>query len=60
MNDSMVSRLPDSDMQAARYGGTVAANARRQLEEKSGRKVVTANNYLTDKLRPRKLPPKSK
>ena len=43
---------------AARDGGTVAGNARRQLEEKSGKKVVTANNYLTDKPKP-KLPPKS-
>ncbi len=43
---------------AARDGGTVAGNARRQLEIKSGKKVVTANNYLTDKPKP-KLPPKS-
>ena len=34
---------------AAREGGTVAGNARRQLEAKSGRKVVTRGNYLTDK-----------
>jgi prophage antirepressor-like protein len=44
---------------AARDGGTVAGDARRQLEIKSGKKVVTANNYLTDKPKP-KLPPKSK
>lgn len=43
---------------AARDGGTVAGNARRQLEAKSGKKVITANNYLTDKPKP-KLPPKS-
>ena len=43
---------------AARDGGTVAGDARRQLEIKSGKKVVTANNYLTDKPKP-KLPPKS-
>lgn len=41
---------------AARDGGTVAGNARRQLEAKSGRNVVTRTNYLTDKPRPR-LPP---
>lgn len=41
---------------AAREGGTVAGNARRQLEAKSGRKVVTPQNYLTEKPRP-KLPP---
>jgi len=28
-------------------GGTVAGNARRELEKKSGRKVVTSENYLT-------------
>jgi len=44
---------------AARDGGTVAGDARRQLEAKSGKKVITANNYLTDKPKP-KLPPKTK
>ncbi len=43
---------------AAKAGGTVAGNARRQLEAKSGRKVITRDNYLTDKPK-RKLPPKS-
>ena len=42
---------------AAREGGAVAGGARRQLEAKSGRKVVTTANYLTDKP---KLPSKSK
>lgn len=32
--------------QASRDGGTVAGNARRELEAKSGRKVVTSENYL--------------
>ena len=44
---------------AARGGGTVAGNARRQLEAKSGRKVVTRDNYLIDKPKP-KLTLKSK
>ena len=35
--------------QAAREGGSVAGSARRQLEAKSGRKVVTSANYLIDK-----------
>lgn len=35
------------NQQAAREGGTVAGNARRELESKSGRKVVTNENYLT-------------
>ena len=45
---------------AAQEGGTVAGSARRQLEAKSGRKVVTRQNYLADKSKPKpKLPPKS-
>lgn len=31
---------------AAKQGGTVAGNARRDLEKKSGRKVVSRENYL--------------
>ena len=34
------------NQQAAREGGTVAGNARRELEHRSGRKVVTGENYL--------------
>lgn len=41
---------------AAHEGGTVAGNARRQLEAKSGRKVVTRRNYLVDKPKPKRLP----
>jgi len=33
--------------QTAREGGAVAGNARRELEKKSGRKVVTGENYLS-------------
>jgi prophage antirepressor-like protein len=40
---------------AAREGGSVAGGARRQLEAKSGRRVVTRANYLADKPGP-KLP----
>ena len=47
-----------SNQLAARDGGTVAGDARRQLEAKSGRKVITRDNYLTDKPKP-KLSPKS-
>ncbi len=32
--------------QAANAGGSVAGNARLELEKKSGRKVVTRENYL--------------
>jgi DNA-damage-inducible protein D len=37
--------LPQNQ-QAAHSGGKVAGNARRELEKKSGRKVVTNENYL--------------
>lgn len=37
---------------AAHDGGTIAGNARRQLEHKSGKKVVTRQNYLTEKPKP--------
>jgi prophage antirepressor-like protein len=52
------------NQRAAREGGTVAGSARRQLEAKSGRKVITRQNYLADKpnlkSKPKpKLPPKS-
>lgn len=36
---------------AAHDGGAIAGNARRQLEHKSGKKVVTGRNYLVDKPR---------
>lgn len=32
--------------QAARQGGTIAGNAKRELEQKSGQKVSTSRNYL--------------
>lgn len=31
---------------AARQGGSVAGHARKELEKKTGRKVVTSDNYL--------------
>ena len=37
--------FPESKV-AAREGGAVAGNARRELEKKSGRKVVSRENYL--------------
>ena len=48
----------DQNKTAAREGGGIAGNARRQLEVKSGRKVITRDNYLTRKPQP-KLPPKA-
>ena len=36
----------DRNREVAREGGEVAGTARRQLESKSGRKVVSRGNYL--------------
>ena len=41
----------DPNKEAAHDGGTIAGNARRQLEHKSGKKVVTGRSYLTNKPR---------
>jgi len=43
---------------AAREGGTIAGDARRQLEKKSGRKIVSRENYLAEKPKPSLPPPK--
>lgn len=42
----------DQSKSAAREGGTIAGNARKQLEKKSGRKIVSRQNYLSDKPKP--------
>ena len=42
--------------QAAIDDGSVAGTARRDLETKSGKKVVSRKNYLPDKPDSRKLP----
>ncbi len=42
----------DENRTAAKDGGTIAGNARKQLEVKSGRRVVTPENYLVDKPKP--------
>ncbi len=38
----------EQNKHAAQQGGAVAGNARRELEQKSGRKVSTRQNYLND------------
>lgn len=37
----------EENQQAAATGGTIAGNARKELESKSGEKVSTNENYLT-------------
>jgi hypothetical protein len=46
--------------QAAHAGGKVAGNARLELEEKSGRKVVTSENYLALSQTVKKIKPVSR
>ena len=41
--------------QVAKLGGSIAGNARKELEEKSGRKVVTASNFLDLKSKSKEL-----
>ena len=36
------------NQKAAKLGGAVAGNARRELERKTGKKVVSKGNYLPD------------
>jgi hypothetical protein len=36
----------DENKQVAKLGGAIAGNARKELEEKSGRKVVSSSNFL--------------
>lgn len=38
----------DENKKAARQGGTVAGNARKELESKTGQKIVSAQNYLPE------------
>ena len=47
----------DENREVAREGGDVAGTARKQLESKSGRKVVTKENYLPGPKRRKVLPP---
>jgi hypothetical protein len=49
----------DPNKQAAQDGGTIAGNARRQLEHQSGKKVVSGRNHLTNRPR-RSLPGQEK
>ncbi len=41
--------------EAAQAGGTVAGNARKELEAKSGRKVVSSSNFLSQQVEFEKL-----
>jgi prophage antirepressor-like protein len=47
----------DQNRDAARQGGNVAGTARKELEAKSGRKIVTPENYLPEPYRRKVLPP---
>lgn len=46
----------DENKEAAKQGGDVAGNARRELEKKTGRKVVSKENYLPESKKNKELP----
>jgi DNA-damage-inducible protein D len=43
------------NVQASRKGGSVAKNARKELESKTGKSVITGANFLPPKKEPKKL-----
>jgi len=45
---------------AARIGGTIAGNALKELEKESGEKVITSENYLPEKKKPKELKERKK
>ena len=45
----------EENKRAAKAGGKIAGDARKQLELKSGKKVVTTDNYLPEGKKPKKL-----
>lgn len=45
----------DENKQAAKAGGKIAGDARKQLELKSGKRVVTTDNFLPEGKKPKKL-----
>lgn len=45
----------DENKQAAKMGGTIAGNARKELEVKSGKKVVSSSNFLGQEKRLKEL-----
>ena len=46
----------EENQQVAKQGGAIAGNARKELESKTGKKVVTSENYLPEKAKSEKLP----
>lgn len=44
-----------ANQRIANQGGTIAGNTRREIEEKTGKKVVTGNNFLPPKKENKKL-----
>jgi len=45
----------DKNKDAAKKGGAVAGNARKQLETESGKKVISDKNYLDNSQKEKKL-----
>lgn len=43
------------NQKAAKQGGAVAGNARKELEQKTGKKIVTSDNYLPESIKQKRL-----
>lgn len=43
------------NQKAAKQGGAVAGNARKELEQKTGKKIVTSDNYLPESVKQKRL-----
>ncbi len=43
------------NQKAAKLGGAVAGNARKELEQKTGKKVITEDNYLPESVKQKRL-----
>jgi len=58
--DSEQAKGLTENAKASKKGGAVAKNARKELESKTGKSVITGDNFLPPAKQKKKLPPKKK
>jgi len=58
--DSELAKGLTENAKASKKGGAVAKNARKELESKTGKSVITGDNFLPPVKQKKKLPPKKK
>ncbi len=58
--DSEKAKGLTENAKASKKGGAVAKNARKELESKTGKSVITGDNFLPPAKQKKKLPPKKK